>query len=234
MSALISYPSPDLAKVRPSFIANDESALLASARAGDRSAFENLVMPHWGALVRVTQRILHNREDAEDAVQSAFLDAFRNLKSFQERARFSSWLTRIAMNSALMRLRVSRQKRETSLDEISETAGPISAGFQLAETRSNPEQEYLSNERRVLLEKGVGKLSPLYAEVLHLRCAQQLSAKEISGLLDIPVGTVKARLHRARIQLTRYTRTAAGHSRPLHVRLGRIRSGQHHGWRLDL
>jgi RNA polymerase sigma-70 factor (ECF subfamily) len=160
-------------------------------------------MPHWDALLHVTQRILRNREDAEDAVQTAFLDAFRNLKSFRGHSRFSSWLTRIAMNAALMRLRTSRRKRETSLDEMTE-AGEDRAKLHLAEARPNPEQEYLSKEGRVLLEKGLKKLGPLYVEVLRLRGVQELSAKETAKILELPLGTVKARLHRARTKLTRH------------------------------
>ena len=173
MSAATNYELNDAATVGPSFITIAEATLLASARAGDAAAFECLVMPHWKALLRVTQRILRNREDAEDAVQTAFLDAFRNLNGFHGRSRFSSWLTRIAMNAALMRLRVSRRKRETSLDELTETGEPR-ARFHLVETRLNPEQEYLSKEGRVLLAKGLKKLRPLYVEVLNLRNVQDL------------------------------------------------------------
>jgi RNA polymerase sigma-70 factor (ECF subfamily) len=107
------------------------------------------------------------------------------------------------MNAALMRLRVSRRKRETSLDEITET-GEAQARFHLVETRLNPEQEYLSKEGRVLLEQGLKKLRPLYVEVLHLHNVQELSAKETARILELPVGTVKARLHRARTKLTRH------------------------------
>ena len=206
MSAATNYELNDAATVGPSFITTEEATLLASARAGDSAAFECLVMPHWDALLRVTQRILRNREDAEDAVQTAFLDAFRNLNSFRGRSRFSSWLTRIAMNAALMRLRVSRRKRETSLDELTET-GEAGARFHLVETRLNPEQEYLSKEGRVLLEKGLKKLRPLYVEVLHLRNVQELSAKETARMLELPVGTVKARLHRARTKLARHVQS---------------------------
>jgi RNA polymerase sigma-70 factor, ECF subfamily len=168
MSAATNYELNHAATIGPAFITSEEATLLASARAGDSAAFECLVMPHWGALLRVTQRILRNREDAEDAVQSAFLDAFRNLKGFRGRSRFSSWLTRIAMNAAFMRLRVSRRKKEPSLDELTAT-DEARASFHLVETRLNPEQEYLSKEGRVLLERGIKKLRPLYVEVLHLR-----------------------------------------------------------------
>jgi RNA polymerase sigma-70 factor (ECF subfamily) len=203
MSVAITYEQNDVIDVRSSFVANDETTLLAAARAGDSAAFENLVMPHRNDLLRITQRILRNREDAEDAVQAAFLGAFRNLRGFQGRSQFSSWLTRIAMNAALMRLRAHRRGRETSLDEV-DARGSAQAKFHPVETRPNPEQEYQSKEGRVLLEKGLKKLAPLYIEVLHLHNTQELSAKEAAGILEVPVGTVKARLHRARAKLTRH------------------------------
>jgi RNA polymerase sigma-70 factor (ECF subfamily) len=206
MSAATNYELNDAATVGPSFITREEATLLASARAGDSAAFECLVMPHWDALLHVTQRILRNREDAEDAVQTALLDAFRNLNGFRGGSRFSSWLTRIAVNAALMRLRVSRRKKETSLDELTET-GEARRSFPLVETRLNPEQEYLSKEGRVLLEKGLKKMRPLYVEVLHLRSLQELSAKETAKKLELPVGTIKARLHRARNKLARHVRS---------------------------
>lgn len=206
MAAVTSYEWNDAAIVGSSFITSDEASLLASARAGDSAAFERLVMPHWDALLRVTQRILHNREDAEDAVQTAFLDAFRNLNAFRGRSRFSSWLTRIAMNAALMRLRVSRRKRETSLDEVTET-GEARARIHPVETRQNPEQAYLSKEGRVLLEEGLKRLRPLDIEILHLRSVQELSAKETARVLELPVGRIKSRLHRARTKLARHVQS---------------------------
>ncbi len=167
-------------------------------------------MPHRDALLRTTQRILRNREDAEDAVQSAFLDAFRNLRGFQGRSRFSTWLTRIAINSALMRLRTNRREQATSLDEVSET-GEVEASIHIVESRPNPEQEYLSNEDRTLVQRGLRKLGPLYGEVLHLNSVQELSASEVARLLRLPLGTVKARLHRARTKLTKQVRSIVAH-----------------------
>jgi len=208
MSAATNCELNGAATVGPSFIANEEATLLASARAGDSAAFECLIMPHWDALLRVTQRILRNREDAEDAVQAAFLDAFCNLHGFRGRSRFASWLTRIAMNAALMRLRVSRRKRETSLDEVTETGEPL-ARFHPVETRLNPEQEYLAMEGRVLLQEGLTKLGPLDVEILHLRGVQELSAKETARILQLPVGRIKSRLHRARTKLARHVESIA-------------------------
>lgn len=212
MSAATNYGLNDAATARPTFIASEEATLLASARAGDSAAFECLVMPHWDALLRVTQRISRNREDAEDAVQTAFLDAFRNLNAFHERSRFSSWLTRIAMNAALLCLRVSRRKKETSLDEVSETR-EARMRFHPVETRPNPEQQYLSKEGRVLLSKGLKKLRPLDVEILHLRGVQELSAKETARILELPVGRIKSRLHRARTKLARHMQSIATRNR---------------------
>ena len=220
MSAAITYQQNDVVNARPSFIASEEAELLASARAGDSAAFECLVMPHWDALLRVTQRILRNREDAEDAVQTAFLDALRNLDGFRGCARFSSWLTRIAINAAFMRLRVSRRKRETSLEEVSES-GETPVRFQLVETRPNPEQSYLAKEGRAILEKGLRRLGSRDVEVLRLSSVQELSAKEAAGLLELPVGTVKARLHRARIKLTRHTQSMLADKRKSRSATGR-------------
>lgn len=192
-------PNPTSNVVSP-FITDEEATLLACARNGDSKAFECLVMPHRAALLRATQRILRNREDAEDAVQTAFLDAFRNLRGFHGCSRFSSWLTRIAMNAALMRLRTARRKRETSLDELTAT-GDAHAIFRLREMRLNPETQYLSQEGRTLLEQGSRKLPSAYIEVLHLRDMQEFSTEETARMLELPLGTVKARLHRARTKL---------------------------------
>jgi RNA polymerase sigma-70 factor (ECF subfamily) len=196
---------PGPGQVRSSFVPTDEENLLACARAGDAAAFASLVMPHRDGILRLTQRILRNREDAEDAVQTAFLDALRHLDDFQGRSRFSSWLTRIALNAAFMRLRLSRRRTETSIDEMVER--DTAARFEVVEGRPNPEQECSLKEARILLAKALNGLGPLYGEVLHLFHVQELSAKEAARILGVPVGTVKARLHRARCRLSRHLRS---------------------------
>jgi RNA polymerase sigma-70 factor (ECF subfamily) len=193
-------PAPGRGQVRSSLVTSEEESLLACARAGDAAAFASLVMPHRDGILRLTQGILRNREDAEDAVQTAFLDALRHLDSFQGRSRFSSWLTRIALNAALMRLRSNRRRTETSLDEIFQR--DTAARFQVVEERPNPEQECSLREARVLLAKAIDRLGPLYGEILHMFHVQELPAKEAARILGVPVGTVKARLHRARSRLS--------------------------------
>lgn len=189
-------------QVRFSLAIRDEENLLACARAGDAAAFASLAMPHRDRILRLAQRILRNREDAEDAVQTAFLDAMCHLDSFQGRSRFSSWLTRIALNSAFMRLRSGRRRTEMSLDEILQPDN--GARFQVAEGRPNPEQECSIKEAGLLIAKAIDRLGPIYSEVLHLFHVQELSAKEAARILGVPVGTVKARLHRARSRLSRH------------------------------
>jgi len=206
INELKAYAATDKATERSTFLTTEEAELLACARAGDAAAFESLVMPHRDAIFRVTQRILRNREDAEDAVQTAFLDALRYLDAFQGRSQFSSWLTRIAMNAAFMRLRVSRRRRETSLDDMV-GGGDIPARLHLVEARPSPEQTCSANEVRMLLDKALDRLGPLYADVLHMRDVQELSATEAARILGVPVGTVKARLHRARTRLTRHVQS---------------------------
>ena len=195
-------PEAGPGQIRSSLVASEEESLLARARAGDTAAFARLVMPHRDGILRLTQRILRNREDAEDAVQTAFLDAMRHLDGFQGRSRFSSWLTRIALNAAFMRLRSARRRTETSLDEIFQRDS--AARFQVVEARPNPEQECSVKEVRVLLAKAIDRLGPLYSEVLHMFHVQELSAKEAARILGVPVGTVKARLHRARSRLSQH------------------------------
>ena len=193
---------PHLATSPSSCVTEDEQHLLMCARAGDPTAFANLVMPHRDGILRLTQRILRNREDAEDAVQTAFLDALRHLDGFQGRSRFSSWLSRIALNTAFMRLRSSRRQIETSVDEIDQHDNV--ARFEVVDTRPNPEQECSVKEARALLAMAIDRLGPLYSDVLHMFHMQELSTKEAAQILNVPVGTVKARLHRARSRLSRH------------------------------
>ena len=178
----------------------EELHLLSSARAGNAEAFEQLVIPHVQALLRVTRRMLRNREDAEDTVQTALLNAWRNLNAFQGRSRFSSWLTRIAINSALMRLRTNRHKREVSIDEV--IKGDMPASIHAVELGPDPEQGFSAKEAFTLVEGMFNRLPPHHAEVLRMS-VQGLTGKEVARVLNVSVATVKSRLHQARTILSR-------------------------------
>src|ERR1700723_3602129 len=120
---------------------SDELALVAAAKGGDVSAFEELVRRYDRNVFRIAQHITQNREDAEDVVQEAFLKAYGNLKNFQEQSKFYTWLVRIAVNEALMRLRRRRPERTVSLDEDIKTEDD-SLPREIADWSPNPEQQY--------------------------------------------------------------------------------------------
>ena len=206
---------------RSSSTIKEEKKLLACARAGDPAAFASLVMPHRERIFRLTQRILRNREDAEDAVQTTFLDALRHLDAFEGRSQFSSWLARIALNAAFMRLRSGRRRTETSLDDMVQREH--APRFQVVEARPNPEQEFSRKEVNVLLAEALDRLGPIHGEILKMFHVQELSAKEAALILGVPVTTVKARLHRARSSLTRHLQSIlVRRSRSANVRNGAL------------
>jgi len=181
----------------------EEQQLLSCALAGSADAFETLVRPHTGALLRVTQRLLRNREDAEDIVQTTLLKAWLNLDSFQGRSRFSSWLTRIAINSALMRMRANRRKIDLSLDEMVQAEMPV--GARAVEIGPDPEERYATKEVLGIVESMFGRLPSHHAEVLRMSIFQEFTGKEVAQILNVSVATVKSRLYRARTILSRST-----------------------------
>src|SRR5438270_1255642 len=129
---------------------SDELALVAAAKAGDISAFEELVRRYDRNVFRIAQHITQSREDAEDVVQDAFLKAFQNLANFQEQSKFYTWLVRIAVNEALMKLRRRRTGRTVSLDQEIET-DEDTMPREVADWAPNPEQMYNQSELRDIL-----------------------------------------------------------------------------------
>ena len=178
----------------------DDIALVHACRAGDVNAFEQLVKRYDAKLVRVAQHITHNREDAEEAVQEAFFKAFRNLNSFQEKARFSTWLFRIAVNESLMKLRKQRQTKELSFDQELQDPAAMSP-FEVADWAPNPEQLYGASELRRILREQLQELQPSLRVTFILRDLEELSIEETAKVLHLTVDAVKARLWRARLKL---------------------------------
>ncbi|HUN86444.1 MAG TPA: sigma-70 family RNA polymerase sigma factor [Terracidiphilus sp.] len=182
----------------------EEQQLLSSAQAGNAEAFEKLIKPHVNALLRVTQRMLRNREDAEDTVQTTLLKAWRSLNTFQGRSQFSSWLNRIAINSALMKMRANRRIIDLSLDEV--VLGDMPAGVRAAQIGRNPEEGYSAKEVLGIVESMFDRLPPRHAEVLWMSAFQELNGKEVARILNVSVATVKSRLYRARAILSQSAR----------------------------
>ena len=174
--------------------------LVHACKSGDAAAFEELVKRYDVRLFSIAQHITHNREDAEDAVQEAFLKAFRKLTQFQENSQFSTWLTRIAVNESLMKLRKRRSIREVSMDEDLQSGEPISS-FEFADWAPNPEELYRGFELRNILRSELQELRPGLRVVFVLRDIEGLSNDETAEVLELTRVAVKARLWRARLQL---------------------------------
>ena len=180
--------------------ASDELALVQAAKKGDVSAYEQLVKRYDRNIFRIAQHITQNREDAEDVVQEAFLKAYGNLAQFQEQSKFYTWLVRIAVNEALMKLRRRRPERTVSLDEEIKTEDD-SLPREIADWSPNPEQQYTQAELREILSKTIQGLPSGFRTVFVLRDVEGLSTEETASALELSVPAVKSRLLRARLQL---------------------------------
>jgi len=178
---------------------SEEMALVHAAKAGDVSAFESLVKKYDRNVFRIANHITHNREDAEDVVQDAFLKAYENLEQFQGQSKFYTWLVRIAVNEALMKLRKRRPERTVSLDEDVKTEED-SLPREVADWSPNPEQQYSQAELKDILTRTIQGLPPGFRTVFVLRDVEGLSTEETAEALDL-IPAVKSRLLRARLQL---------------------------------
>jgi RNA polymerase sigma-70 factor, ECF subfamily len=180
-------------------VKDDESALVAAAKAGDISAFETLVGRYERKIFRLTQNITQNREDAEDAMQEAFLKAYEHLQSFEGNSRFYTWLVRIAVNQALMKLR-KRRPNVVSLDEEVNT-GEDMVPREVEDWGPSPADRYAQTELSEILTKVIGDLDPPFRIVFQLRDIEELSTEETAEALGLSVPAVKSRLLRARLKL---------------------------------
>jgi RNA polymerase sigma-70 factor (ECF subfamily) len=180
-------------------VKDDESALVAAAKAGDISAFETLVGRYERKIFRLTQNITQNREDAEDSMQEAFLKAFEHLGSFEGNSRFYTWLVRIAVNQALMKLR-KRRPNVVSLDEDVDT-GEDMVPREVEDWGPTPADRYAQTQLSEILTKAINELDPPFRIVFQLRDIEELSTEETADTLGLSVPAVKSRLLRARLKL---------------------------------
>jgi RNA polymerase sigma-70 factor (ECF subfamily) len=198
--ATFDNPTQAQAVPRTSPLPSDEVQLVERAKQGDLDAFTTLVNRYDRKILRLTQHITGNREDAEDALQEAFLKAFSHLKQFQGDARFYTWLVRIAVNESLMKLRKRKTANTVSLDEPVETEDD-SLPREVAAWDPNPEERYQRQELRDILDRTVASLPPIFRTVFVLRDLDHLSTEETAEALNLSVPAVKSRLLRARLQL---------------------------------
>jgi RNA polymerase sigma-70 factor (ECF subfamily) len=185
----------------------DETALVAQSREGDTAAFGELVRRYEGKIFRLAQHVTQNREDAEDVLQETFMKAYEHLDQFQGNSKFYTWIVRIAVNQALMKLRRRKTDKSVSLDETIDT-GEDTMVREIAAWDEDPEQRFSRDELGGILDTAVQSLEPPYRSVFVLRDIDELSTEETAEALDLSVPAVKSRLLRARLQLreklTRY------------------------------
>ena len=180
--------------------AEDDLHLVHAAKAGDVAAFEELVKRYDRKLFRIAQHLTHNREDAQDIVQEAFLKAYQHLGQFREDSSFSTWVIRIAFNQSMMALRKRRSTRELPFDNGSSFEDD-SPPMEIADWVPNPEELYKSAELREILRKTLQKLNPGLRAVFILRDIEGLSLEQTAEVLDLSLAAIKARSRRARLQL---------------------------------
>jgi RNA polymerase sigma factor (sigma-70 family) len=177
-----------------------ERSLVEAARRGHSPAFGTLCQRYAQQLFRATHRITRNREDSEDAVQDALLRAFVHLRDFDGRSSFSTWLTRIAINSALMILR----KKRTSLENAmvgADDFGVDGPGYEVADRAPNPERQYAQSEEQRILKRAIRGLRPSLREVVEVQQLQELSMRETARAMCISVAAAKGRLFHAKVTL---------------------------------
>lgn len=178
-----------------------EQSLVAAAKQGRSVAFDELCRPHAKRLLQMTYRITKNREDSEDALQDSFLRAFMYLKDFDGRSTFSTWLTRIAKNSALMILRKKRICREVALEDSDDRESTTPRIYEVPDSRPNPEKHYAARERARILRRAIVHLRPKIRRVVELQQLQEHSLGHTAQVLGISLAAAKGRLFHARAAL---------------------------------
>jgi RNA polymerase sigma-70 factor, ECF subfamily len=192
-------------------LANSDARLVERLRSGDEAAFAELVASNTGRLLATAQRMLRTEDEARDAVQDAFMSAFKAIATFNGESKLSTWLHRITVNAALMRLRRRRQRSERSIDELlprfkedghfAEEPGDWAASSQeLVERR----------ETRVMVRACIDRLPERYRTVLMMRDIEDLDMDEMAEMLGITANAVKIRVHRARQALRTLVLEALG------------------------
>jgi RNA polymerase sigma-70 factor (ECF subfamily) len=193
----------------PISLREDEMTLVAAAERGRNQAFEKLVGRYQGRILRVVLRFTRNRADAEDVVQQSFQKAFVQLRQFHGDSSFSTWMTRIAINEALMLLRRKRARPEVTIDELrpaDETARPLD----FPDPGLSPEESCLRRERKRMLFAAMNELTPGVGTAIRLRELEELSTEETARKMGLSVGAVKARVFHGRKRLRERLKHFAG------------------------
>jgi RNA polymerase sigma-70 factor (ECF subfamily) len=189
-----------------------EALVVEAAKSGDHSAFEELWTRHSRTAFTLVYRIIGNRDDAEDTLQDAWMKAFVHLKTFDGRSKFSTWLARIAINSALMVLRRKRIRQETSLDWSED--GETWQGWEISDDRLNGEDLLLEKEAELTLKEAIERLRPPLRTIMEIQCLHYRSNQEVADVAGISLAAVKSRTFRAKALLRRSLRASMSATQP--------------------
>lgn len=177
----------------------EERALLENLRRGDEAAFEALVRTHSGRMLAAARRILRNEDDAREALQDAFISVFRGIGGFAGESRLSTWLHRVAINAALMKLRVRKHVRERPIDDLLPRFDDAGHDFEAHEPWAASADELVSREEsRAVVRALIDELPETYRVALLLRDIEELPTEEVARQLEVTPNAVKIRIHRAR------------------------------------
>jgi RNA polymerase sigma-70 factor (ECF subfamily) len=179
---------------------NEEATLVVAAQRGDGQAFEILLERHGRRILGVARRFTRIQEDAEDIVQLSFQKAFVYLHKFERKSRFSTWLTRITINEALMFLRRDRGLLRVSNHDLSENE-ETALGLEIPDSRADPESSFLQGERSRILSAAMDKLTPGVRKAIELRELGELSTNETARIMGVSVAAVKGRVFQGRRKL---------------------------------
>jgi RNA polymerase sigma-70 factor, ECF subfamily len=178
-----------------------ESELIERVCSGDKDAFHELILPHERKVYLTALALLGSETEAEDAAQEVMIKAFRNLRSFRNESKFSTWLVSIALNEARSRLRKAKRVRVESLDADEDSYEGDFTPAMLTDWREIPSEALERSELRATLQSAVAELPQIYREVFTLRDLEELNVEETARVLGVSANVVKVRLHRARMLL---------------------------------
>jgi RNA polymerase sigma factor (sigma-70 family) len=195
-----------------------EGALVEAAQNGSQMAYIELCGRHRSMVFRAVQKVTNNREDAEDALQESWMKGFIHINTFSGRSAFATWLTRIAINSALMTMRKRRRYVEFSLDD---QLGPDTPWqLELVEPSQSPEQQCIRNESQMAVRQAIKRLPPKLRKIVEIRQLHDGPVKHIASIAGISISATKSRLFRARVALNKPLKRLQP-TRPLPVRVPR-------------
>jgi RNA polymerase sigma-70 factor (ECF subfamily) len=180
-----------------------EAVLVLAAKGGNGHAFEILIERYQRRILAIAWRFTRIREDAEDIVQQSLQKAFLHLHKFERKSSFSTWLTRIAINEALMLLRRGCARREVSIDDLISGNEETALRVEMPDLHAGPESAFLQSERSRILSEAMDKLTPVTRKAIELRELGELSTREAAGVMGLSVGAVKARVFQGRKKLRR-------------------------------